>query len=160
VGRVPRKDYYNDPKAPRPNSIVPAATAVVPDDRRRVLLIRRSDNGRWALPGGQMDVGEYLADSAVREVKEETGLAVEVVGIIGIYTDPRHVIAYDDGEVRQQFAVCFETRIVGGTLLADGSEAKEARFFESSELADLNIHPSMLLRVNHYFEKRRGAYIG
>jgi 8-oxo-dGTP pyrophosphatase MutT (NUDIX family) len=47
-----------------------------------------------------MDVGEYLAESAAREVKEETGLDVEVVGIVGIYTDPRHVIAYDDGGKR------------------------------------------------------------
>ncbi|WP_268761704.1 NUDIX domain-containing protein, partial [Frankia sp. AvcI1] len=51
-----RRDFYNDPAAPKPNSIVPAATVVVPDERGRVLLIRRSDNGRWALPGGQMEV--------------------------------------------------------------------------------------------------------
>jgi 8-oxo-dGTP pyrophosphatase MutT (NUDIX family) len=155
-----RRDYYNDPTAPKPNSIVPAATAIVPDQDRRVLLIMRSDNGRWALPGGQMDVGEYLGNTAVREVKEETGLSVEVVNILGIYTDPRHVIAYDDGEVRQQFAICFETRITGGSLMADGSEAKEARFFDSSRLSDLNIHPSMLLRVTHYLEKSPTPYIG
>jgi 8-oxo-dGTP pyrophosphatase MutT (NUDIX family) len=107
-----------------------------------------------------MDVGEYLAESAVREVKEETGLDVEVVGVIGIYTDPKHVIAYDDGEVRQQFAICFKTRIIGGSLLADGSEAKEARFFEPAELTALDIHPSMLLRINHYFEGREKSYIG
>jgi 8-oxo-dGTP pyrophosphatase MutT (NUDIX family) len=155
-----RRDFYNDSAAPKPNSLVPATTVVVPDDDRRVLLIRRSDNGRWALPGGTMDVGEYLADAAVREVKEETGLDVEIVGILGTYTDPRHVIAYDDGEVRQQFAICFESRIVGGSLLADGSEAKDAKFFSAADLDGLNLHPSMRLRVNHYLEARTTPYIG
>jgi 8-oxo-dGTP pyrophosphatase MutT (NUDIX family) len=157
---VARRDYFDEPGAPKANSIVPAATAIVPDDENRVLLIRRSDNGRWALPGGQMEVGEYIADSVVREVEEETGLLVEVVRILGIYTDPRHIIAYDDGEVRQQFAVCFQTRIVGGALMADGSEAKDARFVAADELHNLNIHPSTLLRVRHFFENRTAAYIG
>ncbi|WP_131767952.1 NUDIX domain-containing protein [Candidatus Protofrankia californiensis] len=155
-----RTDYYSDPRAPKPNSIVPAATAIVPDGEGRVLLIRRSDNGRWALPGGQMDIGEHLAGSAVREVKEETGLDVEVVKIIGIYTDPRHVIAYDDGEVRQQFAVCFETRVTGGSLLADGSEARDARFVAAEELDGLNIHSSIRLRIAHYFQNKPTAHIG
>ncbi|CAJ62943.1 MULTISPECIES: NUDIX domain-containing protein [Frankia] len=155
-----RRDFYNDPAAPKPNSIVPAATVVVPDERGRVLLIRRSDNGRWALPGGQMEVGESLPEAAAREVGEETGLTVEIIGILGTYTDPRHVIAYDDGEVRQQFAVCFEARVTGGTLLADGSEAKEARFVAVEELDTLNLHPSMRLRVDHFFARQSTPYLG
>lgn len=155
-----RRDFYNDPAAPKPNSLVPATTVVVPDEDRRVLLIRRSDNGMWALPGGTMDLGESLPETAVREVKEETGLDIEIVGIVGTFTDPRHVIAYDDGEVRQQFAICFEACKLGGSLLADGSEAKDARFFSAEELDGLSIHPSMLLRVNHYLEGRPTPYIG
>ena len=102
-----RRDYYDDPDAPKPNSIVPAVTAVVEDDQGRVLLIHRVDNDRWALPGGQVEVGERVAETVVREVREETGIEVEVLGLTGVYSDPKHVIAYDDGEVRQQFALSF-----------------------------------------------------
>ncbi len=85
---------------------------------------------------------------------------IEVVGIVGTYTDLRHVIAYDDGEVRQQFAVCFEARVIGGSLLTDGSEAKDSRLFAADELYGLNIHPSTRLRVQHYSDARPAPYNG
>jgi mutator protein MutT len=84
---VARTDYFNDPQAPAPNSVVPAASAVVVNEAGELLLQRRSDNGQWALPGGTMDLGETLAQTVVREVKEETGIEVEVTGVVGIYTD-------------------------------------------------------------------------
>ncbi|MGN5378815.1 NUDIX domain-containing protein [Streptomyces lasalocidi] len=71
------------------------------DDAGRILLQRRRDNDMWALPGGAMHIGESLPDCAIRETREETGFDVETVGIVGTYTNPHHVFAYDDGEVRQ-----------------------------------------------------------
>jgi ADP-ribose pyrophosphatase YjhB (NUDIX family) len=59
----------------------------------RVLLQRRADSGNWALPGGKTDLGETLGDAVIREVREETGLDVELTGVLGIYSDPKHVIA-------------------------------------------------------------------
>jgi ADP-ribose pyrophosphatase YjhB (NUDIX family) len=102
MGRV---DYYQDPNAPRANSLVPAASAVVVDDAGRLILQRRSDNDLWALPGGAMEIGESVAGTVVREVREETGLDVRPEYVIGVYTDPDHVFAYDDGEVRQEYSV-------------------------------------------------------
>ena len=78
-----RREHYQDPAAPKANSIVVAATAFVLDDEHRVLLVRRSDNGLWALPGGAMDVGERVAQTAERETLEETGYVVEVTDLIG-----------------------------------------------------------------------------
>ena len=52
-----RTDYYNDPDAPRPNSVVPSASAIVTDELGRILLIKRRDNELWALPGGGHDIG-------------------------------------------------------------------------------------------------------
>ncbi|WP_318656255.1 NUDIX domain-containing protein [Spongiactinospora rosea] len=78
-----RIDYYNDPDAPEPNSVVPGGSAVVFDDDGRTLLHRRRDSGLWALPGGAMDLGKSISGAVIREVAEETGVLVEVTGLVG-----------------------------------------------------------------------------
>jgi ADP-ribose pyrophosphatase YjhB (NUDIX family) len=148
-----RTDYLNDPKAPAPNAIVPAASAVVINDAGEVLLQRRVDNDLWALPGGTMDLGERIAETVVREVKEETGVDVEVTGIVGIYSDPGHVIAYSDGEVRQEFNICFAARLVGGQL-SSSSESTEVRWVAPRAIEELPMHESIRLRLKHFLEHR------
>lgn len=154
-----RVDYYDDPDAPVANSVVPSVTAVVLNDEDQLLLIHKTDNDLWALPGGGHDVGESIADTVVREVQEETGVDVEVTGIVGLFTDPRHVMAYDDGEVRQQFSICFTTRLLGGDLHTS-SESKEVRWVAPTELDSLNMHPSMRLRIDRFLEENQRPYIG
>jgi 8-oxo-dGTP pyrophosphatase MutT (NUDIX family) len=154
-------DYFNDPNAPAVNSVVPSVTVAVRDDRGRILLIHKVDNDLWALPGGGHDAGESITDTAVREVREETGLDVEVVRLVGTYTNPSHVMAYDDGEVRQQFSLCFEGRWVGGQPREDGTETKEVRWVDPADLDQLNIHPSMRLRIDHALDTTRTEpYLG
>ena len=154
-----RIDYYNDPDAPPANSVVPSTTAVVTDEQDRILLVKRRDNDLWALPGGGMDLGESIVETAVREVKEETGLDVEVTGLIGVYTNPRHVMAYTDGEVRQQFSLCFTTRLVGGQLQVD-SESTDIAWTHPRDIESVKMHPSMRLRIQHYLEHRHTPYLG
>lgn len=144
-----RRDYEDDPNAPAANSLVPAASTVVVDDSGRILLQRRSDNGMWALPGGAMNIGESLPDCAVRETREETGYDVEITGIVGTYTNPRHVFAYDDGEVRQEFSICFLARPVAGQL-AVSEESTDVRWFLSEEVDALAMLPSIRKRVNDW----------
>jgi len=151
-----RRDFYDDPHAPPANSLVPAASAIVVDDEGRLLLHRRQDNNMWALPGGKMELGETLAGCAVREVKEETGLEVEVTGIVGIYTDPKHVFAYDDGEVRQEFSVCFASRVVGGSP-AVSDESFEVAFHTPAAVAGLPMIDSIRLRINDYLSGQTPA---
>ncbi|MFH9405102.1 NUDIX domain-containing protein [Streptomyces sp. NPDC017638] len=144
-----RRDYEDDPNAPAANSLVPAASAVVVDDAGRILLQRRRDNGMWALPGGAMHLGESLPDCAVRETLEETGYEVEITGIVGTYTDPRHVFAYDDGEVRQEFSICFLARPVSGKLTVS-EESTEVRWFDPAEIDALPMVSSIRKRLNDW----------
>ncbi|HET7388892.1 MAG TPA: NUDIX domain-containing protein [Nocardioidaceae bacterium] len=151
-----RRDYYDDPDAPAVNSLVPAASAIVVDDGGRILLHRRQDNDKWALPGGVMEYGESLAGCAIREVKEETGLDVEVTGIVGTYTDPKHVFSYDDGEVRQEFSICFLAHVTGGTI-AVSSESFEVAFHTAEQVAELPMVNSIRLRVIDYLSGQMPA---
>jgi ADP-ribose pyrophosphatase YjhB (NUDIX family) len=155
-----RTDYYHQPNAPAANSIVVAVTAFIVDDSRRLLMIRRTDNDKWAIPGGGQEIGETISEAAVREVREETGLDVEVVGLIGVYSDPLHIIAYDDGEVRQQFSICLRARPMGSGTLHTSDESKEVRWVKLGELADLDIHPAIGLRIKHGYQQRPAPYIG
>ncbi|MET9382803.1 NUDIX domain-containing protein [Streptomyces sp. NPDC002928] len=144
-----RRDYEDDPDAPAANSLVPAASAVVVDDAGRILLQRRTDNDMWALPGGAMNIGESLPDCAIRETHEETGYDVEIIGIVGTYTNPRHVFAYADGEVRQEFSICFLARPVAGQL-AVSEESTDVAWFKPSEVDALPMVPSIRKRVNDW----------
>lgn len=154
-----RIEYYDDPTAPAPNSMVVAASAVVVNDQGEILMQRRADSGYWALPGGGMNLDESLPQTAVREVKEETGYEIEVTGLVGTYTDPRHIIAYTDGEVRRQFNVCFTARLVGGELRVS-DESTEVRWVPPDELDQLRLHHTQLLRLQHYLERRDRPYLG
>lgn len=143
-----RVDYYNDPNAPKANSIAVAVSAFIQDDEGRILMIRRTDNDLYSIPGGQLELGETLAQAAVREVREETGIDCEVIGVTGLYSNPNHVIAYDDGEVRQEFSICFRASPVGGELCTS-SESKEVHWVDVNKLDDMRIHPSIRLRIKH-----------
>lgn len=142
-----RQDFYNDPNAPAAQRIVPAVTAFVVNDKGEILLERRSDNGRWGMPGGVQELGESITQTVVREVREETGIDVEVTGIVGIYTDPGHVIAFSDGEVRQEFSLCFRARPVGGAVEVSG-ESHEVRWIPGKELESLDLIESARRRIH------------
>jgi 8-oxo-dGTP pyrophosphatase MutT (NUDIX family) len=158
---VARVDYFDDPAAPAINSVVPSVTVAVRNEAGDLLLIHKIDNNLWALPGGGHDPGESIVETAVREVKEETGIDVEILELVGTYTDPRHVMQYDDGEVRQQFSLCFRARPIGGTAHKDGTETKAVEWVSPSDIPDLEIHPSMRLRISHALDETRTApYLG
>jgi 8-oxo-dGTP pyrophosphatase MutT (NUDIX family) len=155
-----RIDYYDDPDAPAATSMVPSANVVVVDDTGALLLIHRTDNDNWALPGGAMDLGESLVDTAVRETHEETGIVCEVTGLVGIYTDPKHVIRYtSNDEVRQEFSVVFTARPISGTP-TPSSESREVEWVPPAAVGNLTMDRSMRMRVEHYLSGRRSPHLG
>lgn len=110
------------------------ANAVIFDDQGRVLLTKRQDNGLWCLPGGHMDLGEMIQDTAIRETEEETGLKVVVEHLVGVYSMPYPGYVYNNPK-KQIVVVTFVCRRVGGSLrLTD--ETTDVRYFSLDELPD------------------------
>jgi ADP-ribose pyrophosphatase YjhB (NUDIX family) len=155
-----RIDYFNDPSAPKANSLVPSVNVVVTNEDGDVLLIQRSDNGNWAIPGGAIDLGESLTKAAIRETREETGITCEITGIVGIYTDPKHVILYtSNGEARQEFSIVLTAQAVDGAP-TPSDETSQVRWVTRDELAEYSMDRSMRLRVDHFLAGRRLPYLG
>jgi ADP-ribose pyrophosphatase YjhB (NUDIX family) len=145
-----RIDYHDDPDAPMPNSMVPSVNVVVANDQGDILLIRRTDNDQWALPGGAIDLGESARQAAIRETREETGIDSEITGLVGIYTDPGHVIRYtSNDEIRQEFAIVFIGCPVGGAP-TPSSESSEVRWIPADEIAGYAMGRSMRERIERY----------
>ncbi|WP_067186072.1 NUDIX hydrolase [Microtetraspora niveoalba] len=155
-----RIDFYDDPQAPKPNSLVPSVNVVVTNDAGDILMIRRSDNGNWAVPGGAIDLGESLPQAAVRETLEETGIVCEITGLVGTYTDPKHVILYtSDGEARQEFSIVLTARAVDGEP-TPSDESREVRWVPRDEVEALSMDRSMRLRIGHYLAGQALPHIG
>jgi 8-oxo-dGTP pyrophosphatase MutT (NUDIX family) len=146
-------DYHDDPAAPEPNSLVPAVTVIVArEDDGSLLLIRRTDNGNWALPGGAVEMSESVTEAAVRETLEETAVRCEITGLSGIYSDPGHVIHYtSNDEVRREFSIVLTARPVAGQP-APSAEAREVRWVRPVDLGGYAMDQSMRKRIDDYLK--------
>ncbi|WP_067453563.1 NUDIX domain-containing protein [Actinomadura macra] len=154
-----RIDYYDDPDAPAPNSLVPSVNMVVENEAGSILMIRRTDNDNWAVPGGAIDLGESVAQAAVRETREETGIECEVTGLVGIYSDPKHLIHYtSNDEVRQEFSILLTGRYVAGSPQAS-DESRDVRWVRRPDVADRKMDRSMRLRLADYLSGKNTPVI-
>lgn len=149
MGRV---EYWNDPAAPKPNSLVPACGILAVDDLGRVLLQRRRDTGQWAIPMGKQELGETPSQCAIRETQEETGVLTEITGILGVYSDPGHIVAYTDGEIRQEWELILLGRPVSGSP-AVNDEASDVRWVAVADLESLDIHPTQWRQLRDWLNK-------
>jgi 8-oxo-dGTP pyrophosphatase MutT (NUDIX family) len=157
AGRI---DYHHDPAAPRASSLVPSVNVVVVNGAGEILLIRRTDNGNWALPGGAIEIGESLPQAGIRETLEETGIECQITGLSGVYTDPGHVIVYtSDGEVRQEFSIVLTAEPTGGQMTVS-SETSAVRWVAVADLAAYAMDSSMRLRIAHYSDNHGAPHVG
>jgi len=108
---------------------------VIRDREGRILLQRRADKNKWGFPGGAMELGESATQTAIREIKEETGLDVEVTKLIGIYTD--YYDEYPNGDQAQTIAIFLEFAVVGGECINSNEETLELHYFALTEFPEL-----------------------
>ena len=147
-------DITGQPLQRMPDAIRPGTNGVVFNERREILLQKRSDNGFWALPGGAVDIGESVEQGAIREVFEETGLHVTVKRLIGIYSDPKLCViaSYPGGDVVHYVTMLFECERQSGEL-AISEESTDIGYFPPDGLPQ-NILLSHVLRIQDTLENQ------
>jgi 8-oxo-dGTP pyrophosphatase MutT (NUDIX family) len=133
--------YYGDPDAPRPNvPLKPGVAAIIFDEERRILIMKRTRGPYWCIPGGRQDEGESAPECCIRETKEETGLDTRIVRLIGLYTNASSICAYPDGNVHQSYIALFECEITGGEL-RESEESGHFRWMAQDEMDDYLLLP-------------------
>jgi ADP-ribose pyrophosphatase YjhB (NUDIX family) len=118
--------------------------------RQKVLLTRRSDNGRWCLPGGRTESGESISETCLRETLEETGLEVRIVRLLGIYSSPHHLVEYPDGNRYHIVALNFEAEPIGGALTIS-DETTEYGYFSWDEITRMDVMETHVERLTDIF---------
>ncbi|QSX04677.1 NUDIX hydrolase [Sedimentibacter sp. zth1] len=121
--------------------ILSTAGAIVLDESDRILLQHRSDNDMWGLPGGTVEIGETVEETAKREVKEETGIIIEDLKLFNIYSGSNQHYIYPNGDEVYFICIAYYTRNFTGKLLTHEIETKDIKFFDVNNLPK-NISPS------------------
>jgi len=114
--------------------LLPSAAVAIHDDAGRVLMGLHADKQIWVVPGGLIEPAETPADGAVRETFEETGLLIEIAGVLGVYGGKELLIDYPNGDHSSYVATVFRGRIIGGEQQPDGEEILDLRYFSREEI--------------------------
>lgn len=152
---------HRGPRIAKTAQLMPGAATVLFDpNREKILLTRRRDNGQWCLPGGRMEPGESAAETAEREMREETGLEIRVTKLIGVYTDPDWAVSYasNPDKLFQIVAFCFEATLVGGTLRLS-NETTEFGWFTPQQTRSMDLVAHHPQRIADALANQAGAFV-
>jgi ADP-ribose pyrophosphatase YjhB (NUDIX family) len=133
-----------------------AVNAVVFNEKKEVLLAKRTDNGLWCIPGGHVDLGETLAEACLRELYEETGLKAEVVQLVGLYSDTKGSLHIAQGPEWHTVRVSFLCKVIGGAV-RPSEETSEIKYFNVGQLPALITDHAQ--RIQDAFDKKQQAII-
>lgn len=124
------------------------AFAIIRDDNGRVLISRRADSGWYNLPGGGVEPDESVPEGLLREVREETGLAIEVGRLVGLYSKPQ----------KHEVVLTFEARVVGGRLQSS-EEADLHKWVAPEEVEQVKLLPKHLERIQDALRGEASAVV-
>ena len=152
------KLIYGDRIGKRGVLRVGASSIIFDESRGRILLTKRTDNGRWCLPGGGMDPGESVEEACIREAYEETGLRVKVSRLVGVYTSPDLVIEYADGNIFHPVSLSFEVEITGLSLLLS-AETTEVGYFTIEDVKTMDLMDHHRARIQDALQNVESTFI-
>lgn len=157
---MPVSDFVKGLRAKVGNELLhfPAVGVVAFDATGRVLLVRAAEDGKWTIPGGMVEPGELPAEAAIRETKEETGLDVELIRILGVFGGPLFRIEYPNGDRVSFVSTTFEGKVIGGNITPDGSETVEARYFSKEDLSSVELKPYIEETLRVAFQREPDSY--
>ncbi len=136
----------------KPMFLVGSGVLII-DEKDRILLIKRTDNNKWGIPGGSMELGETFEETAAREAREETGLLVSKLKLFKVYSGQRMHYVYPNGDEVYNAVCIFETSEYSGTDVPDGVESSLTGFFDMDNLP-MPLHPPDKIIIDEYFKER------
>ncbi len=135
------------PRFGKEGAVRVGCSAVIFDDKReKILLTQRTDNGRWCLPGGQLEAGESAAEACEREVWEETGLKVRAKKLLGVYSNPDQLVIYPDGNKAFFVVLNFEVEVLAGEL-GLSNETTAFGYYSLQEMESMPMHGEHKSRI-------------
>lgn len=140
-------DYYKHLREKLGNQLIfmPCVAAIIRNEQNEILFGRKHNEDNWGLIAGAIEIGETPAQAMIREVYEETGLAVEVQRIIGVYGGERQRFTYSNGHQVEYLTIVFECKMIQGQLKQDNEEMKELRYFAEDSIPPIaNDYPDYI----------------
>ncbi|WP_344450156.1 NUDIX hydrolase [Actinocorallia aurantiaca] len=126
--------------------ILPGSSVVIVDESGRLLLMERADTGGWGLPGGFMEPGESFEDAARREVREEIGIEVADLSLLGVFSGPEYYYRYPNGDEVFNVTAAFLARAsTDAVFRPDPGEVLSLRFFDFERLPPDVLIPEQLI---------------
>jgi 8-oxo-dGTP diphosphatase len=152
---MPMSEYQRALRAKVGNDLLlmPSVTVIARDEAGRVLLVRHLDTGWWVAPGGAVEPDERPAEAARREMREETGLEVELEGVVGVYGGPEFEVRYENGDRCAYVMAVYGARVTGGSPRPDGVETVAFGWVSASEWPNLDVAPWMRVVMPEVFAR-------
>ena len=129
--------------------ILIGATVLILNEQNELLMLLRTDNGCWGVPGGAMEPGERLEDTAIRETLEETSLQIEELSLFHVFSGPELFYQYPNGDEVYNVSVVYKTSKVKGRIKISSKEHMEWNFFPLDNLPD-NVSPPIKTILANY----------
>ena len=145
-----RKELPN----PHRQLIMCSAGIIIIDKKGRVLLQKRTDNNKWGLPGGSLELGESFEEAAIREAYEEVGLKVKSLSLFNVYSGKECYYKYPNGDEIYNASSIFISYDFEGEVVLDGEESADAVFFNKIDIPPLEeVNPPDRIVIKDIIEK-------